>query len=221
MSPFLPSLPLTSPSLLSPGPTHPPWGRYKGGGKLGHITLLKAVYFASLSLALSPSFLSLSFFSVSAELLFLLSRSSPYILPHSSMYCVSCLYTCLLSSLPFCDCSGSHVGMTERGKVRQSEREGGREGGRDDLVEEGMSLHAVIWYYFSSSALLFHLSPPHYSHPSEALQQSHSFLLLGSVGVCDGSLTGFDRFKLILFCNPVHSHWELFIGLVTLRIQPY
>lgn len=46
---------------------------------------------------------------------------------------------------------------------RKKEEEG------DDLVEEGMSLHAVIGYYFSSSAPLFSLSlsPSHYLHPGE------------------------------------------------------
>lgn len=35
---------------------------------------------------------------------------------------------------------------------------GEKEGEGDDLVEEGMSLHAVTGYYFSSSAPLFSLS---------------------------------------------------------------
>lgn len=64
---FLPSLPLTSPSLLSPGPTHPSYGGDEGGikegrGGLGHITLLKVLYFVFLHPAPSFLFLHLSLF---------------------------------------------------------------------------------------------------------------------------------------------------------------
>lgn len=151
-------------------------------------------------------FLSLSFFSpVSAELFFL---PLPLLFtPFLSVLRLVSLH--FLSLLPSCVCSGSHVGFTERGRVRhrdgETERGGG--GGSNDLVEEGMSLHAVIGYYFSSSALLFHPSPSHYLHLSERLQRSHSSsCCVLSICVCDGSLARLDRCKLILFCNPVTSH---------------
>lgn len=122
------SSPLTSPTLLSPGPTQPLRWRNKGAGKLGHITLLKAVYFASLSLALP------SFFSTLPPFHFLfptLTPISPKSLCHFSALSVPLAILCV----PWFPCGSD------------------RERERHDLVEECPSLHAVSGYYFSLSAL--------------------------------------------------------------------
>lgn len=134
--------------------------RNKGGWKLGHITALKAVYFSSL--ASFPSFCH----SVCQVYFFL---SLPFLIP-SHVFKLSVVVT-------VCSC----LLWFPYGFIRERDRE---RRGRDDLVEEGMSLHAVIDYYFSSSALLFYCSPPHYSHPSEAPQQSHSSPSVPCLSLC-------------------------------------
>jgi len=130
MSLFLPSFPLTSPSLPPLSWAHTSfvrkrWRRNKGGGKMGHITLLKAVYFASLSLAHSPSFF-ISIFLCLPDFFLPLSSFSLLFPLFSQVSVLRFMSPRFLSSLPSCVCSGSHVASTERGRVRQRERESAR-----------------------------------------------------------------------------------------------
>ena len=121
---------------------------------------LALVPFLCLSLFLSANF-SLSFFT--------------YL--HISILCAAVCAVCRLSIAPAILC----LLWFPCGPDRERERERGR--GRDDLVEGDVS----SCYYFSSSALLFSLSPPHYVRPSGAPQQSPSSLAL--VLCCDGAFT--------------------------------
>lgn len=126
------------------------WRNKRQGEAGSHYSAPGCLLYLSVSCLCSISLLFQLLFSVcwfsfllSPSLCF--SPSFPHIPPLRSLYWVGHLHTvyprryCVFAQPPVC-----------------VEREGQRE--RGDLVEEGMSLHAVIGYYFSSSALLFYLS---------------------------------------------------------------
>lgn len=82
---------------------------------------------------------------------------------------------------------------------------------KDDLVGEGMSLHVVIGYYFSSAALLFYLSPSNYLHPNERPQQSPSSHRCSVVclSLLCWTLTWLDHFKTIDLHTEVWSNTDI------------
>lgn len=191
--------PLPPSSLLGPHILRMEEMRGIKKGKLGHITAQGCLL--CLCLSCSPSFLCLSIFLPSFSLLLHLLTFSFFITFPFSQISVLCGTLHFLWFLPSSVFSRSHVGLTERDRKRWRER--------NDLVEEGMSLHAVTGYYFSSSALLFFLSPPHYLHPSEPPQQSLlSALCVLSICVCwCWCFNLVTTIQAHLCCNRVNRVW--------------